>query len=92
MVSDDISTVSEIDDPFAEVFWQILHKPPKPGMGAEEIHTRADRVTSPLRGSRVLFPKKIPQPLQIPDRGRRIDYSWHFGAGSSFSVPQLASH
>lgn len=91
-VSDDVAAVAEIDEPFPEGFWEVLNRSAKAGMRAQDRHPIPDCCTRPLRGLRAFRPQEITQPLQIPDRRRGEDHLWHSGAGSSFSVPQLASH
>lgn len=91
-VSGHIAAVAEVDKPFSECFGKILNRSSKAGMRTQDRHPLPDRCTRPLRDLRAFRPQEFTQPLQIPDRLRGEDHLWHSGAGSSSSVPQLASH
>ncbi len=92
MVSDDIAAVTKVDKPFPKLLGKVLEHPAEAGMRAKYLNALSDRLTGPKRGISALRTQEIPQPLQIPDRRRGEYYLRHPGAGSSCSVPQLASH
>jgi len=90
-ISGHITAVAKIDQPFPIIFGKIVHYSPHMRIGAEDSYALPYCLTCPARGIRVLGTQKVAQSLQIPDCGRGKDYLWHSGAGSSFSLPQLAS-
>lgn len=92
MVSNDITAVAKVDEPFPKLFGKVIHHPTKARLCTEYPHPLPDRLTGSTRSVRVLRTQEIPQPLQVPDRRRGEYHLWHSGADSSFSVPQLASH
>ncbi len=87
-----IAAVTEVDEPFPELFRKIIDHPPEAGVLTEYFHALPNSLTGPTRSIVALGVQEIPQPLQVPDRPRGEYHLWHSGAGTSSSVPQLASH
>lgn len=91
-ISNDVAAVTEVDKPFPVLLGKIIDHSPESGMRTEYFHPLADNLTGPTRSTGALGAQEIPQRVQVPDRPRREYHLWHSGAGSSSSVPQLASH
>lgn len=91
-IPNDIATVTEVDEPLPELCGKIINHSSKAWMRTEYFHALPDSFTGPARSLGALRAQEIPQPLQVPDRPTGEYHLWHFGAGSSSSAPQLASH
>lgn len=87
-----VTTIPEINGPLSILLGQTFYETSHSRVGAESLYALSNRFTSPPRGIRILRSQEVAQPLHISDSRRRKDYLWHSGGGSSFSVPQLASH
>lgn len=73
-VSCDVTAIAKFDDPFPELFGQVIDHPAKTGMCAEHLHALADRFARTARGIGALRAQKVPEPLQIPDCRRSKSY------------------
>ena len=91
-IARDITVFAEINQPFAIRLGQVVHGPAQAGLRGEYLKATADRLASPSRRTRIFGVQKGMEPDNVPQRCGGVDYSWHSGAGSSSSVPQLASH
>lgn len=91
-ISNDVAAVTEVDNPFPELLRKIVNHSPEAGVGTKYSHALTDSLTGPTRSISALGSQEIPVLSQIPDRLRGEYYLRHSGAGTSFSVPQLASH
>lgn len=59
-IAGDIAAVAKIDDPFAEVFREIIDHPPKAGMCRKYLQAQPDRLTCPSCSTGILRAQKIP--------------------------------
>ncbi len=87
-----ITAVAKVDYQFPVLGRHMLNKSTCLWLKAEYLYRLPDRFGSSFDCERIFWPQEFPQPLQVADCAGRVDYSWHTGAGNSFSEPQLASH
>ena len=62
-ISRDVTTVSEIDQPFAELFRKIIHQAPDVRVAAEKLHALQNRLTSPPCRVLVFGPEELTKAL-----------------------------
>ena len=68
-VSGHMAAVAEVDEPFPKPLGHVINHSADMGMCAKYLHALPDCFARPARGIRILRAQKIPQPLQVPDRG-----------------------
>lgn len=91
-ITDNVAGISKVDWPIPVFLGQTRHGTANEREFGECLNTLNDRSCRALGGGRILWAQEITQPLDIPNRLRGEDQSWHRGAGCSSSVPQLSSH
>lgn len=91
-IARDVAAIPETDQPLSILFREILDPSAHPRMDTKLLKALNDDRAGSLSRRRIVRTKKRAQALKIAKRRRSEDYSWHSGAGRSFSSPQLDNH